>query len=524
MLIACANVANLLLAKASGRQREMAIRAALGASRWRVVRQLLAESVVLSMVGAVLGVAIAYCGIGTLTHLAAANLPRAGAVNLDLRLVGFALLVSLVSAALFGLAPALHASRPNLNDALRDGARTTANAARNRVRGILIVSEVAISLVLLTGAGLLLKSFVLLSDVEPGINPRNALTMQLSLPKTKYPDAQRRSVFFNHVLERIGNLPGVEAAGVIGSLPLADGAPTTSFTIIGRLGQPEEGIDTDFDFCTPDYFRAIGTPLRAGRPFDQRDAPGQIRAVIINEAFARQNFPNENPIGKRIHLEAFTRKVDEGWEIVGMVGDVHQRGLHVAPKPCVYRPQSFSFSGGNVNLVVRTAGTPLALAPSVRKAILEVDPNQPIANVQAMEDVMAASFAQRRFMLIVLGVFAGAAMLLAAVGLYGVLAYAVSERVREIGIRMALGASRGQVLTLVLGQGMRLVGLGVGIGSLGALGLNRGLVGMLYEVKPGDPSVFAVMSLVLLLVALLASWLPARRAARVDPMVALRSE
>jgi putative ABC transport system permease protein len=524
LLIACANVANLLLARASGRQREIAIRTALGASRGRLVRQLLVESVVLSSLGALLGLAVAFWGVGALRHLTFVNLPRANEVSLDLRVLGFALVASLLAALGFGIVPALQASRPNLSTTLKDGARSSGLGARNRVRSALVIAEVALALILLTGAGLLLNSFFRLSNVPLGINPRHALTMQVTLPDKQYPDGERRGAFFERVLEHIGNLPGVEAAGVIGNLPLAGNAAMTSFSVIGRAGQPEEGIDTDFDFCTPGYFRAIGTPLLTGRWFDPRDKVGGPRVVIINKAFAREHFPNEEPLGKRIHLEVFTKKIDEGWEIVGVVGDARQRQLGAPPHPTVYRPTSFSFFGGGGYLVVRTAGAPLAMAESVRKAILEVDPNQPVAKVRTMEEVIATSLAPRRFILTVLGGFAAAALLLAAIGLYGVIAYYVSLRTREIGIRMALGATRGHAISVVLRQGMRLVGIGVLLGIAGSIGLTRVLVNMLYGIEATDPLTFSTVSLLLAGIGLLACWLPARRAAKINPMEALRYE
>jgi len=523
LLIACGNVANLLLAKSASRQKEMAVRAALGASRWRVIRQLLAESMVLSLAGALLGVLLAFWSVGAIRGLDAVNLPRTQELGLDFRVLGFAVLVSLLAGVAFGLMPALHTVRDGLNDLLKDGARNTGAGSRNRVRSGLIVAEVALSLVLLFGAGLLLNSFVRLSHVPSGIDPRNVLTMQLTLPEKKYPDAARRADFFERSLERISALPGVEAAGVVGKRPVGGGSMDTTFGIAGRSDAPPNGHGVDFDFCTPDYFRAAGIPLRQGRSFAWGDQAGSPRVVIINEALAREHFPNQNPLGQRIHMDVATGKMDEGWEIVGVVGDVRQHGLGKDVRPCVYRPQAFSFMSSG-NLMVRTTGAPLALAESVRKAVLETDLNQPVANLRTMEQALASSLAERRFILLLLGGFAGAALLLAAIGLYGVIAFAVSQRTREIGIRMALGASRRNVLQLVLGSGMKLVGIGIVLGGVAALGLTRVLTKLLYGVEPTDPATFTCVALLLLLVSLFASLLPARRAARVDPMEALRSE
>ena len=520
LLIACANVANLLLAKASAGQKEMAIRSALGASRWRVIRQLLAESVLLSLLGGSVGLLLAFWSVGALGHLSVVTLPRVQEVSLDIRVLGFALFVSVLTGVAFGLAPAAQASRLDLNATLKEGGRDSQGGVRNRVRSGLIVSEVALALMLLVGGGLLLNSFYRLSKVSPGFNPQQALTMQLSLPGNKYADDARRVASFAQIVERIEALPGVEAAGLSFSLPLAGGPPDTFFTIKGRVDGPQPGYGADFDFCTPHYFRAMGIPLIRGRLFDERDVTSAARVTLINEALAREYFPNEDPLGQHFTEENNT------WEIVGIVGDVRLRGLADKVRPLFYRPQSFGSAYWNIlaNLVVRTAPAPGGRAENIRQAILGLDPDQPVANVRTMEDVIAASVAQRRFILMLLGVFAGAALLLAAIGLYGVIAYAVSQRTREIGLRMALGATRSDVLGLVLRQGMKLAATGILLGVIGALGLTRVLVNLLYEIKPTDPLTFVGVSLVLLVVALLASWLPARRAAKVDPMEALRYE
>jgi len=532
LLIACANIANLLLARSAGRQKEIAVRAALGAGRGRIVRQLLVESMLLSALGALSGLWLAQASVSLLPHLPAAiNLPRVPEVGLDLRVVGFALLASVGAGLAFGLAPALHASRIALSDILKDGVRASSAGPRQRARNGLIIGEVALSLVLLIGAGLLLNSFVRMLNVPPGVNSRNVLTMEMTLPDQKYPDIERRGAFWERVLERVQNLPGIEVAGAAWVTPMAGGSPDTSFTIIGRPEDPQLGYIAgigyiaDFNYCSPDYFRAAGIPLLKGRSFEPRDRVGAPGVVVISEALARAYFPDEEPLGKRIHLDAFTGKVDEGWEIVGVVADIRQRGLGENVRPCVYRPQAFgSHSPHQGTLIIRTAGSPMARADDVVKAIHEMDPDQPVANVRTLDRVVAALMAQRRFVLLLLGGFAGAALLLAAIGLYGVIAYAVSQRTREIGIRMALGASRGNVLGLVLRQGLTLAGIGVALGVPAALGMTRLLTTFLYEVKPGDPLTFVGVSLTLLLVALLACFIPARRAARVDPMVALRAE
>ncbi|HVY71520.1 MAG TPA: ABC transporter permease, partial [Verrucomicrobiae bacterium] len=524
LLIACCNVANLLLAKAASRQREMAVRAALGASRWRVIRQLLTESVLLSLAGAALGLLLAFWSVHAVKNLRGVNLPRVDEVGLDLCVLGFTALVSLIAGAAFGLVPAMQTSRVNLNDMLKDGTRTVGVGSRNRVRGGLIVAEVALSLVLLIGAGLLLNSFVRLCNIPSGINSRNTLTAELTLPEKKYPNVERGTEFFLRLLERISALPGVEAAGLTGVRPVAGWSPDTTFTVIGRPQPAGPGMNTDFDFCTPDYFRAAGIPLRKGRFFDARDKVGSPRVVVVNETLARQHFPNQDPVGQRIHLEVFTGKIDEGWEIVGVVGDVRQHGLGEDVKPCVYRPRSYSFMGNDGNLVIRTTGSPLSLAAGVLQAIREIDSEQPVANVRTMEAALASSMAQRRFVLWLLGGFAGASLSLAAIGLYGVIAYAVSQRTREIGIRMALGASRGNVLALVLRGGMRLAGIGVIIGIAAAAGLTRLMRTLLYGIEATDTLTFVGVSGLLTGIAFLACWLPARRAARLSPLEALRAE
>jgi len=516
LLIACANVANLLLARASARQRELTIRAAIGAGRWRIVRQLLTESALLALLGALCGFLLAYWSVDALPRLITVNMPRAQEVSLDMRVLGFTLLVSLVTGLAFGLAPAYQAARLNLNGTLKESGRGSLSNARNRLRGGLVVAEVALALMLMVGAGLLLKSFIRLSSVPPGFNPQNALTMGITLPEKKYPDAARRSAFFMQAIQRIEALPGVTAAGLTWTLPVIGGPPSNRFKIEGRKSEPEGG-DADFDYCTPNFFRALGIPLLKGRVFEAGDAAESPRVVIVNEALVRAYFPNEEPLGQRLRIE------NESWEIVGVVGDWRSRGLGEKVSPRYYMPQPFS-KWGSGSLIVRTAGAPLALAESVRKAILTVDAEQPVANLRTLEDVIATSVAQRRLTLRLIGVFAVLALLLAALGLYGVMAYVVTLRTNEIGVRLALGAQTRDVLRMVVRQGMTLVGIGLLIGLIGAFSLTRFIAAQLYEMSPVDPATFALVSLLLTGVALLACYIPARRATKVDPLIALRHE
>ena len=515
LLIACANVANLLLARASARRKEIAIRLALGATRGRVIRQLLAESVTLALLGAAIGLLLALAATTAIRRAAAANLPRVQEIGVDWRVLGFAMFVSVATGIVFGLVPALHASRSGPNESLKDGMRGS-TGGRSRTRDALVVAEVALALVLLAGAGLLINSFVRLLHVSPGFDPRGALALHLSLPDQRYPPGEKQLAFTEGVLERIRALPGVEAAGAIMTLPLASWPTDTLITIPGRSGPADGAYPCDFDFTSTGTFRALGLRLTRGRAFDAHDTAASARVAIVNEAFVRAHCPTGEVLGQRIGERG------EAWEIVGVVGDVRMRGLAVGVRPMLYRPLAFSpFS--NRTLVLRThAGiSPRALIAPARQAILTADPEQPV-QARTLEEVVAASLAQRRLILVILALFAGAAVLLAGVGLYGVIAYTVSQRTQEIGIRMAIGATRSDVVGLFVGEGLRLTGVGVALGVVGAVALVRLLASQLYGIEPTDPATLAAVTLLLLLVAFGASWLPARRAARVDPMQALR--
>jgi putative ABC transport system permease protein len=513
LLVACANVANLLLARAAERQKEVAVRLSLGATRGRIVRQLLAESLGLALAGAAAGLALAFTATAAIRAAAPANLPRASQIAVDWRVLGFAVLVSLATALVFGLVPALQASRPDLNAALVEGGRAN-TGGRNRARHVLVVAEVAIALVLLAGAGLLVNSFVRLLNVPPGFDPRHGLALQVTLSGRPYPDPPARAAAMERLLERVRAVPGVEAAGSVTTLPLT-WPMDTLIRLAGREGPHDGRFNCDFDYVDAGSFRALGIPLTRGRLFDARDAAAGAKVAVVNETFVRTLFPKEDPLGR------FFSEGDQQWQIVGVVGDVRLRGLAERIQPTLYRPLAFGWFPGR-RLVVRTAGPPHAFVEPIRRAIQAVDPELPVANPQSLEDLVAASVAQRRLVLAVLGFFATSALLLAGIGLYGVVACTVSQRTREIGIRMAVGAPRRAVLGLFLRQGARLTGLGIVLGLLGALALTRLLASQLYGVEPTDPATFATVAGLLLAVALGASFLPARRAAAVDPIHALR--
>jgi predicted permease len=523
LLIACANVANLLLAKAASRQKEMAIRAALGASRRRVIRQVLTESSLLALLGGVLGVVLAYWGVQALSQWSGATLPRAGEIALDARVLVFSLLASVATGLLFGLIPALQVSTPKLNHMLKEGGRSSTRGLQDRVRGGLIVAEVALALTLLAGAGLLVRSFVGLLNVDPGFNPRNTLAMDISVPPARYPSDDDRARFFQQICERLEALPGVEAAGMASNLPMLGWSSDTNVKVLGRPNQPDPGYSARYNSAAGNYFSAQGIPLLRGRDFSARDNSRSAPPVIVvTEALVKKIFPNEDPLGKRLRFWNFQGR-DLDWEIVGVVGNVRQRQLDDDRMDRLYLPSAFIPSGRG-SLVVRTMGPPLALAEAIRQEILALDPEQPVSNIRTMEQAISRSLTDRRFMLTLLGIFAGAALGLAAIGLYGMMAYTVTQRSHEIGIRMALGAQRRDVLRLIVGQGLKLVLLGLGLGLMGALAVTRFLEASLFGVTPTDPLTFAVIAVFLTAVALLACWIPARRATKVDPLVALRHE
>ena len=526
LLIACANVANLLLARATARQREMAIRGALGASRSRVVRLLLTESVVLAVVGGAVGLLLAFWSLDLLVSLKPANLPRLAEIGLNRTVFLFTLAVSVVTGLLFGVVPALQVSKLDLNEGLKESSRGGSDSPRrHRMRALLVVSEVALSLVLLVGAGLMIRSFSRLLAVDPGFKADHVLTAFVSLPASKYPKREEQTAFFDRLLERLRNVPGVSAAGLVTDIPLYGGS-STGFDVEGRPpAPPGQRAMTDYRLISADYFAAMGMKLAKGRAFTQHDNEAARGVVIINETLAARFFPGEDPIGKRLDMSGEPKDLRE---IVGVVGDVRNYGLDAEIKPEAYvpflqsAPEYLASVVSALTIVVRSAIEPTALTATLREQVQALDKDQPVSAIRTMEWYLADSMAQRRFNMMLLGAFAGLALVLAAVGIYGVIAYTVTQRTHEMGIRIALGAKAGDILRLVFTNAMAttLTGIVVGLGA--AFALTRLLRSLLYQVSPTDPVIFAAIPLLLLSVAVIATYLPARRAMKVDPITALR--
>jgi putative ABC transport system permease protein len=522
LLIACANVANLLLARAASRRREIAIRTALGASRWRVMRQLLVESLLLSLAGGASGLLLAMWGTYALVAAGPADIPRVGQSGLDARVLAFTLLVSVLTGLAFGLAPALQASRPDLTGALKEGSRGTGGGpGRGRLRSALVVSEVAVSLVLLIGAGLLIRSFVRLMQTDPGFDPARVVALDIPLGRERYDTEEKQTSFFAQLVGRVRGMPGVEAAGLVSNLPLGNTIDMLSFNIEGRPPFPPGAqAVAHYTVVSPGYFEALKIPLRAGRVLTDHDDARAPRVTLVSESLARKYFEGENPVGQRIVPDESLPPI----EIVGVVGDARRDSLAAEAGPEFYVPFGQA-AQRRLNLVVRTdAVDPASMSSALRGAVAEMDKEQLIWQTRTLDQIVSSSVARRRFNMTLLGLFASVALLLAALGLYGVMAYSVTRRTHEIGIRMALGARGWDVLRMVVGQGMRLALVGVGLGLVAAYAVTRVLASLLYGVTATDPLTFAGLAALLACVAFLASYLPARRATKVDPMVALRYE
>jgi putative ABC transport system permease protein len=517
LLITCANVANLLLVRASGRQKEIAVRLAVGARRWRLVRQLLTESLLLALAGGAAGLLLALWGVQALVGLMPENIARAGAATVDWQALGFTLIVSLLTGLLFGLVPGWQATRPNLNVVLKEGGRDE-TGARAGLRNLILIGQVALALIVLVGAGLLINSFVRLRQVDSGLRIENMLTLDVFPPYTKYPDTARRAAFYDQMLERVSALPGVTAAGFTSTLPLKSRIGEMTY-LIERQGALRV-FNAKPIVISRDYFQTTGVPLLQGRGFTTQDQATTPGVVILNEAMAQLLWPGAEAVGKQLKQGV----ASEPWlTVIGVVKNT-RFALTMEPVPEVYRTYSQISYFAPHELVVRTSANPLSFANAVRQAIWSIDKDQAVANIRTMEQVQADSIARQRFNVLLVTIFAALALALAVVGIYGVMSYTVSQNTRELGIRMALGAQAKDVLRLVIGQGVLLASLGVALGLAGAIGLTRLLKTLLFGVTPTDPLTFASVALLLLVVALLACWIPARRAARVDPMIALRCE
>ena len=521
LLICCVNVANLLLGRGAARQREIAVRAALGAGRGRLIRQLLTESILLALVGGALGLLIAYIGVRGLLAATPRNVPLIEQVRIDGMVLGFNGLISLLTGLLFGLVPAWQVSRADLHGTLKEGSRGSAGSAQHRMRNVLVVAEIALSMILLAGAGLMLRSFFRVLAADPGFNPEGVLTANVSVPQTKYNEPAKVRMFIDQVIDKAKALPGVQYAG--STLPLLGGWQT-AFSVEGRPEPPPGQLpSTDINRVSPDYFRAMGVRLLSGRFFSEQDHGDALLVCIIDETFAKTFWPGENPIGRKIKLGGSRNPEARPLEIVGVVAHVKNYGVDQTSRVETYLPYKQS-PFASFTLLVRTTGDPGALTSAVRQAVRSTDPEVPIFNVRTMESLVSDSVAQRRLAAVLLSVFAGLALVLAAVGIYGVMSYAVTQRTQEIGIRMALGAKHADIVKMVVRQGMVLAVIGVVVGLGLALGLAQLIERLLFQVSASDPPTFSVVPLILAAVALLACYIPARRATRVDPMIALRYE
>lgn len=524
LLIASTNTINLLLTRALSRQKEIALRLALGASRARLVRQLITESVLLSLLGGALGLILASFTVNLLLAVNRPNIPRADEIGLDYRILGFTFLTSLVMGTIFGLAPIFQIQEGRIQGTLKESSRTSSGSKRqNKFRNLLVVSEIALALVLLVGAGLMIRTLVLLLEVKPGFRTDNMITMQVSLPRSKYREPGQITPFYRQAFEQVSSIPLLSSASLISHLPLSGSSMSGGFIIQGRSSLPgDPPVSSDRRAIMPNYFQTMGIPLLQGRDFTLQDTTGSPPVAIVDQELARTYWPNENALGKRISYEE-----DNGepyWrEIVGIVGQIKSDTLDGEIKRQLYIPHG-QLPVSDMFLVARTSMNPTDVVPAIKIAIQSVDPNQPVYNVRTMEQYIDRSLAQRRFSMVLLAVFGGIAIILAGIGLYGVMSYSVTRRTHEIGVRMALGAQSSDVLKLVVGQGMVITIFGIVVGLISAFALTHLMSSLLYEVSATDPATFIMAAAFLLIVALLATFIPARRATRIDPISALRIE
>jgi putative ABC transport system permease protein len=523
LLIACVNVANLLLARSTIRRREVAIRTALGASRGRLIRQFLTESLLLAFVGGAFGVLLAHFSIRVLTAFSPSDIPRINEAGLDLRVLGFTLLTSILTGVIFGLVPSLQASRIDLSESLKEGSRgSTEGISGRRIRSLLAVLEVALALVLLIGSGLMVKSFARLQRVDPGFFADRLLTMQLFLPRSKYVEKHQVISFLNEVIERVGGLPDVQRVAAVSTVPLSGRAPVLNINVEGHPPLPPgQVIDAEAQVISPSYFETMGIPLLRGRLFTDRDNQDAMPVVVINDAMARRYWPGEDPIGKRISAMEFK---DGAWlTVAGIVGDVRHVGLHLQPYPQVYISYMQNPHWAT-SLIVRTISDPAKVVPAIRGQMNIIDRDQPLYNVRTMNDVLSNSISRPRFNTQLISILTAVALVLTAVGIYGVISYSVSQRYHEIGVRIALGARQRDILFMIIGHGLKLALIGIAVGLAAAFALSRLMTRLLYGVSVTDPLIFIGIPAIIAAVVVAACYIPARRATKIDPMVALRYE
>ena len=539
LLIACVNIANLLLANGSAREREFAVRSAMGAERWRLVRQLVTESLMLAFLGGVLGLAIAYWGVGAVRALVGDSVPRVDEIRVDPFVLGFTFVVSILTGLIFGLAPAWHGAKANLQDALKDGGRGgSAGGSSRKLRGALVVSEIALAVLLLVGAGLLIRSFRQLLEVSPGFQTQHLLTVEISLPEKAYPDGAPVQTFFKQLTDRVSTIPGVQAAGAVSQMPLSESYSSGTTFVEESSGHDlmrlpkfdnRPFIEADQRIATPGYFQALQIPLVRGRHLEDSDTADAPLVAVVDTNFAQRFWPNQDAIGKKISIDAVPKSDPNHpvlrWRtVVGVVGHVRHYGLDSEGREQAYFPESQIDYSRDLYLAVRTSVDPTSVTNSIRQQLAAIDRDMPIYNIATMDELLSHSVAQPRLNLTLLAAFASIALLLAAVGVYGVMAYAVTQRTHELGIRMALGATQVDVLKLVLFEGGRLAAIGLGVGLIASVALTRLMASLLFGVKPTDPVTFGLVAAVLAGVALIACYIPAHRATKVDPLVALRYE